>query len=245
MILTADKGVSLVVMNKEDYIKKAEDLLNQPTYKSIPSDPITKYKNKLIILLHTIKAEGGINKAVYRRLYPTGTGSLKFYGLPKIHTEGMPLRSIVSSIGAVTYETSKELARILKPLLGRSPYKVQKTKVFIHQIQGIHLQPDQCIMSFEVKVLFTSMPSQPAINVIKKLLDEDRELQQRTSMTVSHITYVLEFCLKSTYFTFQGKHYEQLEGAAMGSPISPIVANLYMEDFEVKAINTSPHPPYL
>ena len=31
----------------------------------------------------------------------------------------------------------------------------------------------------------------------------------------------------------------------MGSPISPIVANLYMENFEVKAISTAPHPPYL
>ena len=100
-------------------------------------------------------------------------------------------------------------------------------------------------MSYDVKALFTSVPFQPAINIIKKLLDEDKELQQRTSMTVSHITCLLEFCLKSTYFTFQGKHCEQLEGAAMGSPVSPIVANLYMENFEVEAINTAPHPPYL
>ena len=64
-------------------------------------------------------------------------------------------------------------------------------------------------------------------------------------MTVSHIACLLEFCLKSTYFTFQGRHYEQLEGAAMGSPISPIVANFFMEEFEVEAINTSQHPPYL
>ena len=31
----------------------------------------------------------------------------------------------------------------------------------------------------------------------------------------------------------------------MGSPINPIVANSYMEDFDVKAINSSPQPPYL
>ena len=91
----------------------------------------------------------------------------------------------------------------------------------------------------------TSVPIQPVINIIKKLLDEDLKLLQRTSMTVSNITCLLEFCLKSTYLTFQGKHFEQLEGAAMGSPISPIVANLYMENFEVETINTAPHPPYL
>ena len=215
MILTADKGVSLLVMDTEDYIKKAEDLLNQPTYKSIPTDPTTRYKNILISLLKTIKAEGEINEAVYRRLYLTGAGSSKFYGLPKIDKIGMPLRPIVSSIGAVTYETSKELARILKPPVGRSQHHVQNTQDFIQQIKGTHLQPDQCIMSYDVKSLFTSVPIQPAINIIKKLLDEDEELQQRTSMTLSNITCLLEFCLKSTYLTFQGKHYEQLEGAAM------------------------------
>ena len=47
----------------------------------------------------------------------------------------------------------------------------------------------------------------------------------------------------TTSFQFQGRFFEQLYGAGMGSPISPIVANLYMENFETKAINTAGHPP--
>ena len=128
------------------------------------------------------------------------------------------------------------------PLVGRSPYQVQNTRDFIQHIKGIHLRSDEIIMSYDVKALFKSVPIQPTLNIIKKHLEEDKELQQRTSMSVNHITCLLEFCLRSTYFTFQGKYYEQLEGAAMGSPIGPIVANLYMEDFEVEAMNTSPHP---
>ena len=93
MILTADKEVSLVVMTTEDYIKKGRDLLNQPTYKSIPTNATTSYKNKFITLLKTIQADGGINEAVYRRLYPTGTGSPKFYGLPKIHKVGNAIKT--------------------------------------------------------------------------------------------------------------------------------------------------------
>ena len=150
IIMTADKGVSLVVMNKEDYIKKAEESLNHPTYRTISSGPTTKYKNKLINLLKTIKTEGGMNEALYRRLHLTGAGSPKFYGLSKIHKEGIPLSPIVSSIGAVSYETSKELTRILKPLMGKSPYHVLNTKDFIHHIQGIKLEEDQCIMSYDV-----------------------------------------------------------------------------------------------
>ena len=100
-------------MDKEQYINKAEELLNQPMYKTISSNPTTKYKNKLISILKTIKTEGWMSEALYKRLYPTGAGSPKFYGLPKVHKEGILLRPIVSSIGAVSYETSKELARIL------------------------------------------------------------------------------------------------------------------------------------
>ena len=52
----------------------------------------------------------------------------------------------------------------------------------------------------------------------------------------------MEFCFKNTYFSFQGQFYEQVEGAAMGSPVSPIVANLYMEYFEQKALSTATTP---
>ena len=62
-------------------------------------------------------------------------------------------------------------------------------------------------------------------------------------MKVEHITSLLEFCLKTTYFQFQGSFYEQINGAAMGSPISPIVANLFMEEFEVRAIQLAKNPP--
>ena len=107
-----------------------------------------------------------MNEALYKRLYSTGAGSPKLYGLPKIHKEGIPLRPLVSSIGAVSYETSKELARILKPLVGKSPYHVHNTQDFIQQIKDIKLEEDQCIISYDVKALFTSVPIQPAVIII-------------------------------------------------------------------------------
>ena len=75
---------------------------------------------------------------------------------------------------------------------------------------------------------------QHALNIIEKLLKEDTGLQNRTTMSTNHIMGLVEFCLKSTYFTYQGKYFEQVEGAAMGTPISPIVANIYMESFELE-----------
>ena len=100
-------------------------------------------------------------------------------------------------------------------------------------------------MSYDVSALFTSIPIETAINIIKKHLEENKGLHNRTGMTVKHISCLLEFCLKNTYFSFQGRFYEQTEGAAMGSPISPIVANLFREDLEVQAMNTSTTSPAL
>ena len=111
-----------MLMIKKEYIQKAEDLLNKPTYKLIPADPNTRQKIKLINLLKNIKVEGGINEETNKKMYPTGSGFPKFYGLPKIHKPGIPLRPTVSSRGTVTYGTAKELASILKPLVGMSPH---------------------------------------------------------------------------------------------------------------------------
>ena len=64
-------------------------------------------------------------------------------------------------------------------------------------------------------------------------------------MSIQQIISLQEYCLKNTYFLFQGKYYEQVHGAAMGSPISPLIANLFKEEFEVKAINSAPTPFYM
>ena len=243
MVLTTDKGVSMVVMDKEDYNSKSEELLHTPTYQILKTDPTNKIKNKLISLLKTIKAEGGISETTYKKLYPTGDTTPKYYGLPKVHKEGTPLRPIVSSIGSATYETAKELSKILKPLVGRSIHHVKNNQEFIQSLQDITVDEEDCMMSFDVKSLFTSIPIQPTLTIIKKLLEEDTSLHQRTSMAVKHINWLLELCLTNTYFSFQGKLYEQKDGAAMGSPISPIAANIFMEDFENRALATSPCTP--
>ena len=154
------------------------------------------------------------------------------------------MRPIVSSIGAASYEVAKELAKILKTLVGKSMYHIHNTQDFIQWIKDIKLQKDQCMVSFDVKALFTSVPIKPAINTIKKLLEEDPELHKRTTMSVTNIIRLLRYCLTSMYFIFQGRFYEQQEGAAMGSPISPIVANLYMEKFEQLAIKQHHIPPF-
>ena len=206
----------MVIMDRQDFINKANQLLNQSTYRSITKDPTSSIKNKLINILKRVK---------------------------KIHKPGTPLRPIVSSCGSATYGVAKELAKIRKPLVGKSQHHITSTQDFVEQVKHIKLEPGECLSSYDVSALFTSVPIDPALNIIKDLLDKDNTLKERTVMEVGDIILLLEFCLKNTYFSFQGQFYEQVEGAAMGSPVSPIVANLYMEYLEQKALSTAPHPP--
>ena len=55
----------------------------------------------------------------------------------------------------------------------------------------------------------------------------------------------LQICLNSTYFSYGGNFYEPKEGAVMGSPVSAVVANLYMKFFEELALETAPTRPRL
>ena len=54
IVLTADKGVAMVIMDRQDYMNKANQLLNQDTYKVITKDPTNTIKNKLINILKAI-----------------------------------------------------------------------------------------------------------------------------------------------------------------------------------------------
>ena len=181
MVLTADKGVAMVVLNRHDYIKKAMTLLDDTnTYKPITSDPTTKLKNRFINILKMMKGEGNIDENTYRKVYPTGASAPNIYGLPKIHKD-VPLRPIVSSIGSVTYGVAKELSRILKPLVGNSSHHVNNSKEFAEEIRNIKLERGECLTSFDVTALYTSIPVAEAIEVIKRRLEQYTELPRKTT----------------------------------------------------------------
>ena len=81
----------------------------------------------------------------------------------------------------------------------------------------------------DVKALFTLVPEDPSLNICTKL-QQGTTLHSRTSLSIHNIMSLIKLCLKNTFFTFQGKYYEQVQGAAMGSPLSQVVTNLFMED---------------
>ena len=83
----------------------------------------------------------------------------------------------MSSCGSVTYGVAKELAKILKPLVGKPPHHITSTQDFVQQAKQIILGPGDCLSSYDVSVLFTSVPIDPALTIIKDLLEKDKHPQ--------------------------------------------------------------------
>ena len=204
VVLTVDKGVAMVVMDKEDYIQKAESLLTQTTYKTIDMDPTSKIKAKLITTLRKIKKETNLDEGTYKTMHPTGCMPPKFYELPKIHKTGNPLRPIISSRGSVTYGVARDLTEVLKPLVGKAPLHIQSTSDFVNKAKWVTLQLGECLMSYDVTSLSTSVPIDPALNIIKVLLEKDEKLNDRTVLSVQNIIELLGFCLHK-YLLFFSK----------------------------------------
>ena len=100
------------------------------------------------------------------------------------------------------------------------------------------------MVSYDVTALFTSIPVDQAIEVVKDKLEKDHKLRNRCELSIGQLLQLLTFCLNTTYFCYEGTFYKQKQGTAMGSSVSPVIANLYMEDFEQRAIASAPHPPY-
>ena len=83
MVLTANKGVAMVVMEKQDYKDRALSLLSDTnTYRDINKDPTTMLRNQLINTLKDIKQTGGGNDSIYKKVYLTTTVPPSFMASP-------------------------------------------------------------------------------------------------------------------------------------------------------------------
>ena len=108
VVLTVDKGMAMVIMDKQDYINKAQALLQDTnTYKVLPKDPTSHLKNKLITLLKDIKQTGGLTTQKYKQLYPTSAVPPSSMACPKSIKQA-PLLGPLFPVGGPSH---MELAR--------------------------------------------------------------------------------------------------------------------------------------
>jgi hypothetical protein len=112
-------------------------------------------------------------------------------------------------------------------------------------LKYVNLHSLDTLVCFDVVSLFTNVPVDEALQVIRNKLHNNNTLAERSVLQVGSIMELLEVCLKTAYFQVYDKFFQQTDGMAMGSSLSPIVSNICMELFEELALDSAQYKPSL
>ena len=136
-LFTADKGVVLVVIDKTEYITKYEALVqDNSVYQHLPKDTSPSIHKELIKILQDYKNNNFISETEYTQIrsHSSNSPAARFYGLPKICKNNMPMDPIVSACGTATYNTAKFITKILQNYCDKTSSFVKKVQISLRKL---------------------------------------------------------------------------------------------------------------
>ena len=245
VIIKGDKGNCIVVLDKKSYTEKAERILNDNQFQEITNKNYQKEREEeLNKYMHSLMKEGVIDSKLKYRLESTCSSISVFYGLPKVHKAGYPIRPIISTAGSYQYELSKYLARAIRNASPPADSYVKDSFEFVNKVKNTVLdnQKSYIMCSFDVESLYTNVPVYEAIETV---LDHMYNPNKRIDLPFSRdqLRKLLEMSVCNAPFRFQDRLYRQVDGIAMGSPLAPILADLWMQKIEKKLNRFSTNKP--
>lgn len=249
VIKPADKGTSVIIMDKTKYVEEGErQLSNEKFYKPIDEPIHPSVKETYMSIVDTIESKKLLTKkqAVNLEL-PPEPRSRKFYLLPKIHKEQSkwhnnimpPGRPIVSDCGSDTYKLSTYIDYYLSPLASKHPSYIKDTSDFLQKLSCIKPNPNSLLITLDVESLYTNIDNNAGLNAIQDAFDNSPNDQRPDE----EILLLLSNSLKNNDFIFNDKWYLQVGGTAMGKKFAPNYANIFMAKWEKEALIKSPKQP--
>ena len=167
-------------------------------------------------------------KEQHNNIYPCGSQPARIYDTPKTHklkspTDTLTFRPIVSSIGTYNYNLAKFLTDMLDPAIP-TEYCAKDSFSFYKEVQEVS-SSNKFMISYDVCSLFTSIPLKETIDIAVNLIfDKYPDLK----ITRQELKKLFEFATSGTHFLFDGSYYDQIDGVMLGSPLCPVLANLFM-----------------
>ncbi|XP_059498080.1 uncharacterized protein LOC132207173 isoform X1 [Stegostoma tigrinum] len=206
-------------------------------YQQVATDLTPQLENRITASLIKLQKSGELNKRLFQKMKPDGSNTPRFYGLPKIHKPGAPLRPIVSLPGTPTYRLAKELHQRLKHRVEDSRHSIHSSQEFLNTIKSTKIEEDETMVSFDVTALFTSININLAKETLTTLVEEPKTHTPDTTNLISKdkIIKLVDLCL-TTHFTFNNKTYRQTNGTPMGSPTSGFLAEGVVQRLEQTAL---------
>ena len=155
------------------------------------------------------------------------------YGTAKVHKDNVPLRPILAMIDSPQHATAKWLAKLLEPVSTKySQYVVMDSFEFSETVRQFHAPDSVRMCSYDIKSLYTNVPQDETIRIcVRELYHSDME---PPLISEKSFTKLIEKVAKSVEFSFNEVMYKQIDGVAMGSPLGPVLANIFVGAQEQK-----------
>ena len=198
-------------------------------FKQLKQNPTKSREESLSAYLRKLRNEKFIDDATFHKILPSGSSPGVLYGLPKVHKASCPFRPIVSSVNTYNYNLASYLVRVLQPI-STNQHSVKDSFSFADRAKK-YKHNNGIMCSLDVCSLFTNVPLDETIDIA---LDKLYSLSDPPTLSRSVLQKLLEFATMKSHFLFDGQYYDQIDGVAMGSPLGPVLANIFMCHFEEK-----------
>ena len=253
VFLPADKGRIIVAMDRWESINGEDsyeykmkkvliDLKAKPSIRSKKDWDLTeKVSRDGATVIDNIVKRNEIAKEEGDRLKPKDCHAPRLSGLPKIHKEDVPMRGIVSTVGSPFEKLSRYLIPILRTIQGRSGLYIKNSRELKEKIKNWRVERNEVLVSYDVKNLYPSIPIDEALRLVEKLLNDCRTLKNITDLSVRSIMELLKWMFSLANCEFDGKHYV-LGSGLIGLGATGEIAMIYLEEFQLRAMETSPYP---
>ncbi len=109
---------------------------------------------------------------------------------------------------------------------------VRDSLSFVKDLHASKQMSTYKMVSFDITSLYTNIPIDETIDIILKQLYEIRPTPPPIDRT--DFERLLTFATKNSHFLFDGKMYDQIDGVSMGSPLAPLLAENFLQEFEKK-----------
>ena len=194
--------------------------------------PPIKDDERLSILLKNLVKNKDIPETLGNCLRTVGSQPAKLYGLPKVHKKDISMRPVLSMVNTAQYTIAKYLDHLLKPLLF-SKYECKDSFEFVNFISNLEVNTNtEHMVSFDVVSLFTNVPLNETIDLCCEIWKMNTEGQK--FLSVFAFKELLLFATSNVNFLFNEEWYKQVDGVAMGSPLAPTLASIFLSSIEDK-----------
>ena len=216
IIQKSDKGNSIVLINKSDYLDKMYNILSDSKKFGKSSAVDDKHLNfiigiekKLTDLLKELKATEAISQIDYKNLKPRGSSFGVLYGLCKTHKKVLDkcpsFRPALSAIKTPSYN----LAKFLVPLIELITKNIFTVKKFEFSGEICEQNPEYFMTSLDVESLFTNIPLEETIKICFDSLYKNQELL--CNISKNQFEKLLRAAFSNNYFLFDGIIYQQVD----------------------------------